>query len=48
MTSSANYPQSNSAAERMVQTLKNLLTKSDDPYIRSAIGLPLHSLRERI
>ena len=32
ITSSAKYSQSNGEAERMVQTTKNLLTKSDDPY----------------
>ena len=30
--SSPKYPQSNGEAECMVQTTRNLLTKSDDPY----------------
>ena len=32
ITSSPKRPQSNREAERMVQTTRNLLTKSDDPY----------------
>ena len=32
-TSSPQYPQSNGQVERMVQTIKNLLKKSSDPYM---------------
>ena len=32
-TSSPGFPQSNSEAERAVQTIKRILTKNDHPYI---------------
>ena len=32
MTSSPEFPQSNGEAERTVQTIKNLLTKAEDPH----------------
>ena len=32
MTSCPKYPQSNGSAERTVQTMKNLLTKAEDPH----------------
>ena len=33
ITSSLHFPQSNGLAERTVQTLKQLLSKSDDPFL---------------
>ncbi len=33
ITSSPKYPQSNGLAEKTVQTLKNMIKKSDDPYL---------------
>ena len=31
--SSPKYPRGNSVAERAIQTLKNIMEKSDDPYL---------------
>ena len=33
VTSSPRYPQSNGQVERMVQTMKKMIQKSDDPYL---------------
>ena len=33
ITSSPKYPRGNSVAERAIQTLKNIMEKSDDPYL---------------
>ena len=33
VTSSPRYPQSNGQVERMVQTVKKMIQKSDDPYL---------------
>ena len=32
-TSSLHFPQSNNQAERTVQTVKRILTRSDDPFL---------------
>ena len=44
-TSSPNYPQSNSEVERAVQTIKQLLRKSEDPHMALMIYCvtPLHN-----
>ena len=42
LTSSPKFPQSNGQAERSVQAVKNLLKKSDDPYM--SVELPSNSV----
>jgi transposase InsO family protein len=39
VTSTPHYPQSNGQAERMVQTIKNLIIKAKDPHILNLLLL---------